>query len=311
MSQLISIIVPVYNVEAFIEKCMNSVFEQKYKDLDIIIVDDGSTDNSGKICDSFAKKDKRVRTFHKKNGGLSSARNLGIKEARGDLIAFVDSDDYLERDYIEKMYKKIIQTKSDIVVCGYNGISFEDGILSGYEATIKLLTKQDNIDVVAWNKLYKRKLFVDNDIYFPEGENHEDALTTYKIMSKAKKVVYMRDSLYNYVSRDNSITKVENIEERLVARKKAAKESIEFFENNIKLKKAAEISLLLAMYAFLDFAIAGKIDMKYKQEATAWIMEHKDDFSKNMYLTPKLRFYNFMSTNFGGVFYFIFRKIIN
>lgn len=309
MSGLVSIIVPVYNVEGFIEKSLYSIIRQEYKNLDIVVVDDGSTDGSGRICDEFSKKDARVRVFHKKNGGLSDARNFGIKKAKGDLIAFVDSDDFIKKNYVSEMYRNMNRSGSDMVVCGYNDINLKDEVLCGDSVVIRILTEQKNMDIVTWNKLYKKKLFVDNSIYFPEGRNHEDALTTYKLASKAKKVSYISKSLYIYIKRDNSIMGSEDIEERLKAREASAEEAVEYFEQNKKLRQAAEISLLLSKYAFLDFAIAGKINKKYSKSARKWIKVHRGDYKRNKYLTLKLKFYNFMSTNFGGVLYIIFRKI--
>ncbi|MBQ2643432.1 glycosyltransferase [Candidatus Saccharibacteria bacterium] len=311
MKQLISVIVPVYNVGGYVEKCIRSVLGQEYEELEVILVDDGSTDGSGKICDELAEEDDRVRVFHKQNGGLSDARNYGLKKAKGEVVAFVDSDDYVEKDYISEMYKTMEQTNADVIVCGYNNIKPKGEVLSGETAAVKLLTKQENIDIVAWNKLYRKNLFTENKISFPFGKKHEDMLTTYRILAKAKKVTYVSSSLYSYVERKNSIMGEGKIEERLVTREVAAKEAMGYFRNNVNLREAAEISLLLAKYAFLDFAIAGKIDTKYGEMARRWIKKHKKEFRNNKYLTNKLRFYNLISTNLGGGMYWVFRKIVH
>lgn len=309
MKPLISIIVPVYNVEDFVGKCLESIIRQSYENLDIVVVDDGSTDGSGEICDEFAKKDKRIRVFHKKNGGLSDARNFGMKKSKGELIAFVDSDDWVKKDYISVMYEAMGETNAGVVVCGYNNVKPKDITMSGKDATVKLLTKQENLDIVAWNKLYRKSLFLDNEIYFPVGKKHEDTLTTYKVLSKARKVNYISQSLYEYVERKNSIMGEGKIEERLLVRERAVKEAVEYFKNNADLKQAAEISLLLAEYAFLDFAISGKIDKKYGEIAKKWIKKHKKEYVDNKYLTNKLKIYNLMSTNLDGGMYWAFRKI--
>lgn len=311
MKPLISIIIPVYNVKAYVGKCLDSIKRQKYENLDIIIVDDGSIDESGKICDEFAKNEIRARVFHKKNGGLSNARNFGIKKAKGEIIAFVDSDDFVQKEYVSAMYEDMEKNNVDMVICGYDLIKPKKEIISGKTATIKLLTKQENIDIVAWNKLYKKSLFIDNNLWFPEGKKYEDTLVVYKILAQAKKVSYLDKSLYRYVERKESIMKTEKTEDRLMARELAAKEAIEFFKNDIDLKQAAEVSLLLANYAFLDFAIGGKIDKKYGEQAKKWIKEHRDDFVGNKYITKKLRTYNLASAKVGGVVYWIFRKIIH
>lgn len=126
MEELISVIVPVYNVEKYIDKCINSIINQTYKNLEIILVDDGSPDNCGNICDEYSKKDNRIIVIHKENGGVSSARNIGIKNAKGKWITFVDSDDWIENDYVEKLSKIGIQNKAEVVLCGYNRIYNND-----------------------------------------------------------------------------------------------------------------------------------------------------------------------------------------
>ena len=306
MNKLVSIIVPVYNVEEYILKCLKSLSSQKYKNIEVIAVDDGSTDNSGKICDDF--KDERFRIFHKKNGGLSSARNFGIKKAKGEILAFVDSDDFVKEDFIEKMLERMVDDV-DIVVCGYNDEKPKEETLSGRMATIRFLTKQENIDLITWNKVYRKSLFLDNNIWFPKGQKHEDTLTTYKVLSKARKVAYLDEALYCYVERGDSIMKTGRIEERLEMRELAAKEAMEYFKNDKDLKQAAEVALLLAKYAYVDLAISGRVEKKYGELAIRWIKEHKKDFVNNRYMTKKLKIYNLMSTNLGGGLYLAFRKI--
>lgn len=311
MKDLISIIVPVYNVEKYVTRCLESIARQDYRNIEIIIVDDGSNDRSGEICDEFEKEEKRAKVFHKKNGGLSDARNFGINKARGEWIIFVDSDDYVNKKYISKMYNALKSENIDIVVCGYNDEIPQKMVLSGEEATIRLLTKQENIDIVAWNKLYKKKLFVNNEIFFPKGKIHEDTLTTYKILSKARKVAYVPEALYRYVQREDSITKEEDVEERLRARELAAREAVDYFRDNDKEKEAAMVALLLAKYASLDNAIAGRIEKRQGELARKWIVGHKEEFKNNKYVGMKLRIYITTSVLFGGIIYKLFRKIVH
>lgn len=308
MNQLISIIVPVYNVEKYVLKCLNSIKEQTYENLEIIIVDDGSEDNSGKICDEFIDNNKSARVFHKKNGGLSSARNYGIRKAKGEIIAFIDSDDYVEKTFISDMYERMIKNDADIVVCGYDDVRPSEENISGKEATIRLLTKQNNLEILTWNKLYKKSLFIDNNIVFPIGIIHEDTLTTYKLLSKAKRVSYIAKSLYVYTTREESITRSEKIEERLQIREQAAKESIDYFKDDADLRKAAEVGLLWAKYNYLNYAIWGKIDRKYEKETRNWLRLHREEYKSNPYLNKKLRIYNTLSTVFNGNLYKIFKR---
>lgn len=308
MNQLISVIVPVYNVEEFVKKCLDSLVRQSYKNLEIIVIDDGSTDNSGRICDEFAEKEKNVKVFHRKNGGLSDARNFGIKKASGEIIAFVDSDDFVDEEYIGVMYGKMTRKDVDVVVCGYNFVKPKKDVLSGKNAAIKLLTEHENIDIVAWNKLYRKSLFADNEIWFPKSKKHEDTLTTYKVLSKARKVVYLDETLYFYNERPGSITKTEKIEERLTMRELAAEEAVSYFKKDSDLEQAAEVSLLLAKYAFLDRAIGGKIGKKYGEDASSWIKLNMMKYENNKYMTKKLRMYNYLLSM--GL-YKAFRKIKN
>ena len=210
----ISIIVPVYNVEKYLARCLDSIIDQTYTNIEIILVDDGSLDESGKICDEYAKKDKRIKVIHKQNGGLSSARNSGIEMASGKYVCFIDSDDYIEKDMIEYLYKGVKKYHADIVVCGLSNIYSngkiecatiprEDIIYNRKQALdIHLLTGY--IDHVICDKIYKKELF--NDIKFPEGKIYEDMMTTYKLIDKVDKVVLRPDSKYNYCRRSDSIS---------------------------------------------------------------------------------------------------------
>ena len=306
---LVSIVVPIYNTENYLEKCINSLTQQSYSNIEIIAVDDGSPDGSGRKIEKLAKSDEKIRVFHKENGGLSSARNYGIKKAKGEFICLVDSDDYVKRDFVAVMLENVLRNKADVAVIGYNDYLPEKQIVSGEGAAVSLLTKQENIDVVAWNKMYRRELFTKNDIWYPEGQNYEDCLTTYKLLARAQTVTYIEKSLYCYVDRARSITKNDKKEEKLKVREQAAKEAIDYFKNEEDLLQAAKVSLLLSKYAFLDFAISGVISKDYKKEAINWLKKNVKNYRSNKFLTTKLKMYNFLSTKFGGVFYTLFRKI--
>ena len=311
MKVQVSIIVPVYNVQDYVLRCLRSLGRQKYRDIEIIIVDDGSIDESGRICDDFAKHEKRAKVFHKKNGGLSDARNFGMKKASGELVAFVDSDDYVDENYIERMVETLVKYDGDIVVCGYNRELAREEVVSGIEATYNCLVRQDNIDIVVWNKLYKRALFTDNGIVFPKGEKHEDLLTTYKIMSKADRVCYIRESLYHYdEGRVGSITSEEMIETKLKAREGAAKEAIQYFKDDEKCSSMARVSLLLAKYAYIDAYIKGRVDKNYYIESMDWLRQNLKSYSGNKYLTNRLKIYNILNTLGNGIIYRILRRVL-
>ena len=211
---LISIVIPVYNVEKYLERCLQSVVDQTYKDIEIILVDDGSTDESKIICDLYESNDSRIKVIHKENGGLSDARNAGIDIAKGKYISFIDSDDYVEKDYIKSMYDAIKKDNSDISVSlhvikyenGKTKFKFEnqcDKIVNAKQA-LEMMLYDDGLDLSAWGKLYKTVFF--NNIKFPKGRIFEDAATTYKLMDKAEKISLVNQYLYNYMIRNNSIS---------------------------------------------------------------------------------------------------------
>ena len=213
MSELVTVIIPIYNVENYLHRCVDSILNQTYKNLEIILVDDGSPDNCGKISDDYALLDQRVKVIHKENGGLSDARNVGVDIAKGSYITFIDSDDWVHEDYIQKLYDLLIETNSDISMCDHIRLSSQDihletGIeeiheFTNYEALTKLTGKLYVQMVVAWGKLYKSHLF--KSIRFPVGRLHEDEFTTYKLIYIAKKIVYTTTPLLYYWQREDSI----------------------------------------------------------------------------------------------------------
>ena len=211
--KLISIIVPVYNVEPYLEKCINSLIRQTYHCIEILLVDDGSPDNCGKICDDYASKESRIVVIHKKNGGLSSARNAGIDIAKGEYLMFVDSDDYVEPNFCERAYQIIDENNVTCASFGYfehkaeqvkslgttnpRKIEAEEGIKS-------LIALDDVIYNMACNKIFHKRLF--RTIRFPEGKLFEDQGTMYKIFDAAGEIYVDSAPLYHYVRRDDSIT---------------------------------------------------------------------------------------------------------
>lgn len=218
MSKLISIIVPVYNVEKYLNQCIESLINQTYRNLEIILINDGSTDRSGEICNWYKNKDHRIKVIHKKNGGLSSARNSGLDIATGYYIGFVDSDDFVEKTMYEKLYLQIENNNADMIKC--NLIEFRnnqmprDIVSSG---NITTYTREDAIynfiydqykynkhfKVVVWDALYKRELL--ENIRFPEGLLYEDGYVSPKLFFKSKKLLHLDDCLYYYRINDEGI----------------------------------------------------------------------------------------------------------
>lgn len=214
-NSLISVIIPVYKVEKYLNKCINSVINQTYSNLEIILVDDGSPDNCGNICDNYAKKDKRIKVIHKQNGGLSSARNAGLEIATGSLISFIDSDDYVDIKMLEELKNNMEKYNSDISVCNfYKKYKFikkiktkvnKEYVFQNKEKYTEAKDGNRCINPCAWNKLYKKEIF--NNIRYPEGKIFEDSYVIYDIADTVDKISYTPKALYFYRARKSSITK--------------------------------------------------------------------------------------------------------
>ena len=205
----VSIIVPVYNVEKYLGKCIDSILAQTFTDYELFLVDDGSPDNCGKICDEYAGKDGRIKVIHKENGGLSDARNVAIDIASGEYLSFIDSDDYVEPDMIESMYKALIETDSDVAVCGMDSFDENGRVTDYYKPHEKRMVckGEDRCEFLyqpsACNKLYKETIF--EDLRFPKGRLYEDAYVFHYILEKAPSFVYTGKVSYHYYQRSQSI----------------------------------------------------------------------------------------------------------
>lgn len=213
---LISVVVPIYNVERYLGACIDSILAQTYKKLEIILVDDGSPDGCGKICDKYAEKDNRIIVIHQKNKGLSGARNSGIDIAKGQYIGFVDSDDTIEPQMFEVLLKNMQNNGAKISICGRKIIDEEGNVsvkkyarqgmlvLNGKEAIVEMNSHM-SFDMAAWDKLYDISLW--KEIRYPEGKLSEDFFVIYRLLDNAKKVVWTSEPLYRYLLRNNSISR--------------------------------------------------------------------------------------------------------
>lgn len=244
----VSVIVPIYNVEKYLEKCINSLLSQTLEDIQIILVNDGSKDNSGNIAKEYEKNNKnRVIYVEKENGGLSDARNYGLKYATGDFIAFLDSDDYIEKNAYEEMYNKAIEENADYVECDFIW-EFPNKIRVDKQYPYK--NKKEMLSfvrVVAWNKLIKRQLITDNNLEFPKGLRYEDVEFTYKLIPFVNKFAYVDKTFIHYVQREGSIANVQN--ERTAEIFTILDNVIEFYKkNNIYEKYRDELEYNYARY---------------------------------------------------------------
>ena len=222
MTEKITVIVPVYNVENYLNKCLDSLINQTYKNLEIIVINDGSTDNSGIICQEYAQKDNRIIYIEKENGGLSDARNVGLDKMTGSYVTFIDSDDWVEPDYVEVLYNKLIEYQADIAIGNYYSYNEDEAMYyfringeSYYEKLYDNISIFENLYdskqmksfslISAWGKLYKAKLF--DDIRFDKGKLGEDGYINQKLYLLVQKVIYINQGLYAYRQRSGSITK--------------------------------------------------------------------------------------------------------
>lgn len=244
-NELISVIVPVYKVEKDLTACVASIVSQSYKNLEIILVDDGSPDRCPEICDELSKTDDRITVMHKKNGGLSDARNAALSVCHGEYILFVDSDDLINRDLIATLYSLCVNNDAEIAVCDYIAIptdkfKYEKIKVNNVRECVvedllpeKALTYMMDVyktfQVAAWNKLYKASLF--DEVRYPVGIYYEDIATTYKLISKSNKIMYIHAPLYYYQLRSNSITR-SGFNQRDLDKISNSTELLEFIKTN-------------------------------------------------------------------------------
>ncbi|WP_133067104.1 glycosyltransferase family 2 protein [Eubacterium maltosivorans] len=211
---MISVIVPVYKVEKYLVRCLESILQQTYQDFEIILIDDGSPDNSGLICDKYVQKDKRIKVLHQKNSGLSDARNRGLEIASGEYIAFIDSDDWIDPYYFEILMSNLIKYDLDISICNFYKTTASEKISIDYAAAkIYRYSNKEALEqyfsefyvpiVVAWGKIYKKHLF--KNICFPKAKIHEDEFTTHRLILESDKIGFCDLPLYNYFQREDSI----------------------------------------------------------------------------------------------------------
>ena len=213
-NDLIAVIVPVYNVAPYLERCVTSIREQTYTNLEIILVDDGSTDDSGALCDAYARKDPRIKVIHQPNGGLSAARNTGLEHTTAPYVTFVDSDDYIDKDYVRVLYETLKGAAAPMAVCDINVVELDGTITTTAggeafvattrEALLLLLPGNGVIKVMTFGKLFRRDLF--DQVKFPVGHLHEDMATTYRLIAQCDKVAVKTVPLYYYCLRPNSLT---------------------------------------------------------------------------------------------------------
>lgn len=312
----ISIVVPIYNVELYLDKCVSSLINQTYKNIEIILVDDGSPDQCPALCDAYAQKDQRITVVHKENGGLSDARNAGIEKARGEYILFVDSDDYIELDTCEKLYEIITSYEVDIVVG--NARKIEKGVCSLMRHTyipqkdvisgpdyLKLELIKGTMYMAAWLNLYKKSFLVDNKLSFEVGLLHEDEEFTPRAFLKANSVLGTNIVFYNYLIREGSIT----------TSKKKLKNAEHIMKTCRKLEEIYEKIEDEELKALLNDNLVDKF-LNTFQTARLYNKEHKKlvnkKFLKNKAYTKRNRFRVILFSLNKVIYYYVnhfFKKV--
>ncbi|SNU06213.1 Glycosyl transferase family 2 [Lachnospiraceae bacterium] len=328
---MISIIVPVYNVKLYIKEAIESILSQSYTDYEVILVDDGSTDGSGAICDYYAKKDDRIRVIHQCNKGLSAARNVGLDICKGDLIAFLDPDDALCNDMLMKMYNALMDSSADIVECNFafykcnhrmnpshihkmrRTYFASEGLYNMKEAIC--LQLQEKIAPNAWNKLYRSEIW--NDLRFREGQNYEDLDIILPVLSKAESVYVIDDVLIMHRKRPNSITTTNSFKNAR-DRRLAYKHYMSFIKNNCSdiidgdVRKDAMVKyykVLLSEYFHLSFRRGG-----YRKKYIALLRKCINDARKDINISEcslRVRLGTFIYLHvplvISGIIYWIYR----
>lgn len=260
-NELVSVIVPIYEVESYLKSCVNSILKQTYKNIEVILVDDGSPDRCPEICNELALFDNRIKVIHQKNMGLSGARNTGIDNATGAYLVFVDSDDTVEETMIEKLYMCLHKHNCMMAACGRNYV-FEDGkiihnlpkgmdVVFEFTDAIREMNTFYKFDMSAWAKIYNKELF--SEIRFPVGKLSEDYFVMYRLIDLAQKIGFISEPLYNYLQRTSSISRNKKINHDFI---EAAKEQMLYLDKKYpELKNMSHTAYASATLTVMNFYI--------------------------------------------------------
>ena len=317
MEDKISVIIPIYKVEEYLNECIESAVNQTYKNLEIILVDDESPDNCPKMCDDWAKKDDRIIVIHKKNGGVSDARNTGIRVASGKYLSFLDADDYIENNLFEIAINKLKENDAQIFILGRSYLyghkkevkySKDIEIVMDSKEALDKMNMFQYYDVAVWGKVYERDLF--KGIEFPKGKLCEDWYTTYKVIAKADRVVYNSTPLYVYRQREYSITHSNNIK---INREPiyASKEVFEFIRNNYPdiLPNALTKYVISCIGVYNNYVYYSDDSKKEKDEILKIVKENYKQVINNKDLPIHRRMQVFLIHRFNVIYNILIKKI--
>lgn len=283
---MISIVVPVYNVEKYLERCIDSILEQTFEDFEILLVDDGSKDSSGSICDELAKKDKRLRVFHKSNGGLSDARNYGLERIRGDYVTFIDSDDFIGKNYLKTLMDQMVENNADISMISSAAIYDDDPVPEETEGkcyvmdgktAFKVLVCREMLSWSAWGKLFKKSIV--KELRFPKGYCYEDLHTIPYLISNSSIFAYCSKVEYYYIQRRDSIMHVVTLERIKMWEKGIDKLQTYIKENCPENTMAGEAQIINGIFDnYIDFLLDNKL---YKKVARHMKKKYKYELQKS------------------------------
>ena len=315
MNLLISIIIPAYNIENYIAKCLDSLLNQTYRNLEIIVVDDGSSDNTGKVIDDYLSKYDNIKVIHKKNAGVSAARNSGIEVASGDYIGFVDGDDTVDEEMFEVLIENAIKYDADISHCGYKMVFpsridyyHNTGVLVGQnnEIGLKDLLAGNRVEPGLWNKIYKKELF--KDIKIDESiKINEDLLVNYYLFKKAKKSIFYDKCFYNYTLRKGSAATSKVNINKIIDPIKVRKEILEDLEKNSDLYDIAYEKYIMSLVG-----ICRNVQIRKNNEYKSYIDDAKNSLKyeinniiKNKAVSKKTKLMVIGNLYFSRIFYII------
>jgi glycosyltransferase involved in cell wall biosynthesis len=294
---LISVIVPVYKVEDYLDRCVQSILSQTYRNLEILLVDDGSPDGCGAMCDAFAKQDDRVKVIHKPNGGLSDARNVAIDVVKGEYLGFVDSDDFIHPKMYESLLNAIRESNASISACFYRSFKpGEDCFSSDEQPETVVFGQKEALEhfysfncvnfTLVWNKLYEKSLF--EGIRYPKGKTREDEFTTYKLVYKAEKLAFLKDHLYFYLLRPGSIMREKSLANELNYADAQEERQAFFLEHGLaELHQKALLKYLVWLFA---------MEYKYGKD------EQAGDFIQELSTRREKQLYRFQQGKKPGLF---------
>lgn len=291
---LVSVIVPVYNVEKYIERCILSVLNQTYQNYELLLVDDGSTDDGGRICDMYHSNNPKIKVYHKENGGLSDARNYGLQKAEGEYIVFLDSDDYIAKEFLACLHGLLEEAQADIAVCGFyhtdantfpkekKGRTYRTTLLSSQESLADWHGARGRLETCVWNKLYKRKVFsLDKEpVLFPVGTYYEDVYTTHRLVDNAERIVFTEKPLYMYYKRSGSIMESRLTMEKMKMSITAQKERLDFFESRGYERSADRLLVGLALHEVLFYSHCQSSEGEERQFRESVWLQYQENYKR-------------------------------